>query len=114
MPKQLNYPLIKMCDIQEQQLQHISDSQILIQRIQEQLNNIISQLQKSNIKQASSFGEFIKVSEQQMNQQLNRIDEKYEQKLIELEKFTQTLTTIIKKLSQDHDTLYKQTHNKTE
>ena len=49
-----------------------------------------------------------------MNQQLNRIDEKYEQKLIELEKFTQTLTTIIKKLSQDHDTLYKQTHNKTE
>ena len=114
MPKQLNYPLIKMCDIQEQQLQHISDSQILIQRIQEQLNNIISQLQKSNIKQASSFGEFIKGSEQQMNQQLNRIDEKYEQKLIELEKFTQTLTTIIKKLSQDHDTLYKQTHNKTE
>lgn len=42
----MNHPLIKMCDIQEQQLRHISDSQILIQRIQEQLNDIISQLQE--------------------------------------------------------------------
>ena len=65
----MNHPLIKMCDIQEQQLRHISDSQILIQRIQEQLNDIISQLQESNTKQATSFGEFFKGSEQQMNQQ---------------------------------------------
>lgn len=77
MSEQMNHPLIKMCDIQEQQLRHISDSQILIQRIQEQLNDIISQLQESNTKQATSFGEFFKGSEQQMNQQLNRIDEKY-------------------------------------
>ena len=32
--------------------------------------------------EATSFGEFFKGSEQQMNQQLNRIDEKYEQKYV--------------------------------
>ena len=111
-PEQMHHSLVKMCDIQEQQLQHITDSQELIQGILEQLSNIISRLQEVKMEQTASLGEFIKGSEQQMNQQLNRIDEKYEQKLIELEKFTQTLTTIIKKLSQDHATLYK--NNKIE
>lgn len=95
--------------------------------IQQQLYDILSALQETNkyieslvnsdtsnvnqnhafIEQMTSLGEFIKGSEQQMNLQLNRMDEKYEQKLIAIEKFTQTLTAIIKKLSQDHDTLYK-------
>ena len=63
------------------------------------------------MEQVTSFGEFIKGSEQQMSSQLNRMEEKYERELTELEKFTKTLMTIIKKLSQDHDTLYKKTND---
>ena len=55
----------------------------------------------------SSFGDFIKGSEQQMSSQLTRMEEKYERELTEWEKFTKTLMTIVKKLSTDHDTLYK-------
>ena len=63
------------------------------------------------MEQVHSFGEFITGSEQQMSSQLNRMEEKYERELTELEKFTKTLMTIIKKLSQDHDTLYKKTND---
>ena len=130
--EQINQTILKIYDILEQQLQHIIHSQEFNQTIQEQLQDTLSKLQetiqnietflgKSNnlnmkqnhvfMEQVTSFGEFIKGSEQQMSSQLNRMEEKYERELTELEKFTKTLMTIIKKLSQDHDTLYKKTND---
>lgn len=127
----INQTILKIHDTQELQLQSMTRSQEFTQTMQEQLHNTLSKLQETNknieiflgksnnlnlkqshtfMEQVSSLGEFIKGSELQMNAQLNRMEEKYERELTELEKFTQTLKTIIKKLSQDHDALYKKTN----
>lgn len=126
--EQINQTILKIHDIQEQQLQYMMHSQEFTQTMQEQLRDALLKLQDTNknieiflgksnnvnmkqshtfMEQVTSFGEFIKGSEQQMSSQLNRMEEKYERELTEMEKFTKTLMTIIKKLSQDHDTLYK-------
>lgn len=129
--EQINQTILKIHDIQEQQLQYMMRSQEFTQVMQEQLRDTLLKLQETNqnietflgksnnlnikqshafMEQVASFGEFIKGSEQQMSSQLNRMEEKYERELTEMEKFTKTLMTIIKKLSQDHDTLYKKTN----
>ena len=126
--EQINRTILKIHDIQEQQLQYMMRSQEFTQTMQEQLRDTLLKLQETNqnietflgksnnlnmkqshafMEQVASFGEFIKGSEQQMSSQLTRMEEKYERELTEMEKFTKTLMTIIKKLSQDHDTLYK-------
>lgn len=126
--KQINQTILKIHDIQEQQLQYMMRSQEFTQAMQEQLRDTLLKLQETNqnigtflgksnnlnmkqshafMEQVTSFGEFIKGSEQQMSLQLTRMEEKYERELTEMEKFTKTLMTIIKKLSQDHDNLYK-------
>lgn len=126
--EQINQTILKIQDIQEQQLQYMIRSQEFTQTMQEQLRETLIKLQETNknienflgksnnlnmkqshafMEQVASFGDFIKGSEQQMSSQLNRMEEKYERELTEMEKFTKTLMTIIKKLSQDHDTLYK-------
>lgn len=128
--EQINQTILKIHDIQEQQLQYMARAQELTQTMQEQLRDTLLKQEETNksietflgktdnvnmkqshafMEQMSSFGEFIKGSEQQMNSQLTRMEEKYERELTELEKFTKTLTTIVKKLSIDHDTLYKKT-----
>lgn len=128
--EQISQSILKIHDIQEQQLQYMMQSQEFTQTMQEQLRETLLKLHETNknvetflgksnnlnmkqthafMEQVTSFGEFIKGSEQQMNLQLNRMEEKYERELTELEKFTKTLMTIIKKLSQDHNTLYKKT-----
>lgn len=129
--EQINQTILKIHDTRELQLQSMTRSQEFTQTMQEQLHNTLSKLQETNknieiflgksnnlnlkqshtfMEQVSSLGEFIKGSELQMNAQLNRMEEKYERELTELEKFTQTLKTIIKKLSQDHNALYKKTN----
>ena len=86
--EQINQTILKIYDILEQQLQHIIHSQEFNQTIQEQLQDTLSKLQetiqnietflgKSNnlnmkqnhvfMEQVTSFGEFIKGSEQQMS-----------------------------------------------
>ena len=129
--EQINQTILKIHDIQEQQLQYMIRSQEFTQTMQEQLRETLSNLQETNknietflgkssnlnmkqshafMEQVASFGEFIKGSEQQMSSQLDRMEEKYERELTEMEKFTKTLMTIIKKLSQDHDAFYKKTN----
>ncbi|MCB6972380.1 MULTISPECIES: hypothetical protein [Butyricimonas] len=126
--EQINQTILKIHDIQEQQLQYMAHAEEFTQTMQEQLRDTLLKLKETNknietflgktnnmnmkqshafMEQVSSFGDFIKGSEQQMNSQLTRIEEKYERELTELEKFTKTLMTIVKKLSIDHDTLYK-------
>lgn len=129
--EQINQTILKIHDIQEQQLQYMMRSQEFTQAMQKQLRDTLLKLQETNqnietflgksnnlnmkqshafMEQVVSFGEFIKGSEQQMSSQLTRMEEKYERELTEMEKFTRTLMTIIKKLSQDHDTLYRKTN----
>ena len=126
--EQINQTILKIHVIQEQQLQYLARAQEFTQTMQEQLRDTLLKLEETNknieiflgktnnmnmkqnhafMEQVSSFGDFIKGSEQQMNSQLTRMEEKYERELTELEKFTKTLMTIVKKLSTDHDTLYK-------
>lgn len=126
--EQINQTILKIHDIQEQQLKYMERAQEFTQSMQDQLRDTLLKLEETNknietflgksnninlkqnlafMEQISTFGDFIKGSEQQMNSQLTRMEEKYERELTELEKFTKTLTTIVKKLSVDHDTLYK-------
>lgn len=108
--EQINTTLLKICSQHEQLDKTLSKLHETSKNIELSLgksNNLNINQDHSFMEQMTSFGEFIKGSEQKMNLQLSRMDEKYEQKILEFEKFTKTLTAIIKKLSQDHDTLYR-------
>lgn len=96
--------------------EHLQNS---LQAIQEVNRNIETFLHKSNnlnLKQNESFstqithfGNFVKTTEEHIETQMNHMEERYEKELSEMEKFTKTLMSIIKKLAQDHETLYKDT-----
>lgn len=94
-----------------QQLQQTLQAlQEIHQSLQTFLNKSVSLNFKQNetlTTQISQFGHMVKNTGEQMEQQMSRMEEKYQHELSEMEKFTRTLMSIIKKLSQDHTSLYK-------
>lgn len=54
--EQINQTILKIYDIQEQQLQHIIHSQEFNQTIQEQLQDTLSKLTRNNTEHRNLFG----------------------------------------------------------
>lgn len=127
--EQINETLAEIHTILTQQLECTTASQQINRSLDEHMQNAMEQLREANqntelflnksthlnfrqnealTTQMSNFGDFVKNSQENFQSQLNRMEEKYERELSEMEKFTKTLLLIIKKLSQDHESLYKQ------
>lgn len=67
-------------------------------------NMDISKILKEQIGQITFL---VKNNEEQLKQQIDQIEEKRQKEIKELENFTKTMMSIIKKLNQDHNALYK-------
>lgn len=110
--------------LQELQKLHTQNDHLLNSRleqiqqlIQEMNNNLISSLNKQETvapdfskilnEQMGQLTVLVKNNEEQLKQQINQMEEKHLQEVRELENFTRTMMSIIKKLNQDHNTLYK-------
>lgn len=127
--EQINVTLAEIHTILTKQLECTTASQQINRSLDEHMQNAMEQLREANqntelflnkstnlnfrqnetlTTQMSNFGNFVKNSQENFQTQLNRMEEKYERELSEMEKFTKTLLLIIKKLSQDHESLYKQ------
>lgn len=126
--EQINHTLSAIHDMLSRELGYLHDTQEINTELGEFLKKALTHLQESNrnaelflnksvnlnfrqnetlTTQMNNFGDFVKNTEEQFRTQLVRMEEKYERELSEMEKFTKTLLLIIKKLSQDHENLYK-------
>lgn len=132
---QISNTLTEIHTVLAKQLEQMNSNQELNKNLNEQLKNALTSLQEANkttemflsksanlnvrqnetfTTQITHFGDFVKTTGEQFQGQLNKMEEKYERELSEMEKFTNTLMLIIKKLSQDHQTLHKSSDSSNE
>lgn len=125
----INATLSEIRDLQTKQLECISENQKLNRDLSEYLRHFLKEIEEANKNaelflskstnlnfrqnenlsvQLNNLGTFMKANEEHLQRKLDQIEQKYERELTEMEKFTKTLTLIIQKLAQDHDSLYKQ------
>lgn len=91
----------------QQQLQELT---LLVQNTNKNLESYLTQSPVSNssfIQQFGQLSDLVKNTGLHVQQRIDEIDLKRQEQIEELEKFTHTLMDIIKKLNQNHNTLYK-------
>lgn len=102
----------------EQEIRNVnSQLQHILRSMQDSHKTLASLLEKAGITgpdyeklltvQLEKISGLVKSNEDHLTQQIHHIEEKRQQEIEQLENFTKTLLSIVKKLSQDHQALHK-------